>query len=200
MGRVPAPVRAAIVAAPGGDEDEDERADELGGQLLVERSHAVLPGRLRRTSGPAYRVAPRGPWEPPVECFGVKVLLVSADPEVRTQMQVTARALRRRMDPADRLEVFEATDGSRGARLAWRERPDVVLADEITSRAGAFALTKELKGADPPFGGRVIILLDRSQDEWLAEWSGADAWLVKPADPFRLADLVAEAPVTEEAG
>jgi DNA-binding NarL/FixJ family response regulator len=130
----------------------------------------------------------------------VKVLLVSADPEVRTQMQVTARALRRRMDPADTLEVFEATDGDRGARLAWRERPDVVLADEITSRAGAFALTKELKGAEPPFEGRVIILLDRSQDEWLAEWSGADAWLVKPADPFRMADLVAEAPVTKEAG
>ena len=129
----------------------------------------------------------------------VKVLLVTADPEVRTQMQVAARALRRRMDPADTLEVFEA-DGDRGARLAWRERPDVVLADEITSHAGAFALTKELKGAEPPFAGRVIILLDRSQDEWLAEWSGADAWLVKPADPFRLADLVAEAPVAKEAG
>jgi DNA-binding NarL/FixJ family response regulator len=130
----------------------------------------------------------------------VKVLLVSADPDVRASMQVTARALRRRMDPADQLEVFEATDGDRGARLAWRERPDVVLADEITSRAGAFALTKELKGADPAFEGRVIILLDRSQDEWLAEWSGADAWLVKPADPFRLADLVAGVPMAKEAG
>ena len=91
----------------------------------------------------------------------VKVLLVTADPDVRTQMQVAARALRRRMDAADGLELLEAADGDRGARIAWRERPDVVLADEITSRAGAFALTKELKGADPPFAGRVIILLER---------------------------------------
>jgi DNA-binding NarL/FixJ family response regulator len=132
--------------------------------------------------------------------LGVKVLLVTADPQTRAQMQVTARALRRGMDPAEPLDVLEAADGDRGARMAWRERPEVVLADEITSRAGAFALTKELKGAEPPFAGRVIILLDRAQDAWLAEWSGADAWVVKPADPFRLADLVAGAPMAKEAG
>jgi DNA-binding NarL/FixJ family response regulator len=130
----------------------------------------------------------------------VKVLLVTADPEVRLQMQVTARVLRRGMDPAEPLDVLEAADGDRGARMAWREQPHVVLADEITSRAGAFALAKELKGADPPFPGRVIILLDRPQDAWLAEWSGADGWVVKPADPFRLAELVAEVPVAKEAG
>ena len=132
--------------------------------------------------------------------LGVKVLLVSADPQSRAQMQVAARALRRGMDPGEPLEVFDAADGVSGARIAWRERPEVVLADEITSRAGAFALTMELKGAEPPFAGRVIILLDRAQDAWLAEWSGADGWMVKPADPFRLADMVAEAPVAKEAG
>jgi hypothetical protein len=36
----------------------------------------------------------------------------------------------------------------------------------------------------------VIILLDRKVDEWLARWSGADAWFVKPIDPFALADAV----------
>jgi DNA-binding response OmpR family regulator len=30
------------------------------------------------------------------------------------------------------------------------------------------------------------------QDEWLAKWSGADAWLTKPVDPFALADTAAE--------
>jgi hypothetical protein len=72
----------------------------------------------------------------------VKVLLVTADPEVRLQMQVTARVLRRGMDPAEPLDVLEAADGDRGARIAWRDQPQVVLADEITSRAGAFALAK----------------------------------------------------------
>jgi DNA-binding NarL/FixJ family response regulator len=130
----------------------------------------------------------------------VKVLLVTADPEVRGQMAVTARALRRRMDPSEPLQLLEADDGDRGSRLAWTERPEVVLADEITSRAGAFALAKELTGADPPFAGRVIILLDRRQDAWLADWAGADAWMVKPVDPFRLAEMVAEPSTDKEAG
>jgi len=66
-----------------------------------------------------------------------------------------------------------------------------VVADEITSRAGAFALAKDLKETDPPFRGAVIILLERSQDAWLARWSGADAWFVKPVNPFELAESVA---------
>jgi DNA-binding response OmpR family regulator len=38
-----------------------------------------------------------------------------------------------------------------------------------------------------------VILLDRKQDEWLARWSGADAWFVKPVDPFALADALVDA-------
>jgi len=131
----------------------------------------------------------------------MKVLVVSADPEVLEQMEVTARSVRRRLGPRESLEILEASDGVRAAKVAWRERPEVVLADEITSRAGAFALTKELKGADPPFAGKVVVLLDRSQDEWLAAWAGADGWAVKPLDPLALAELVAaqgDAAVAEE--
>jgi DNA-binding response OmpR family regulator len=75
--------------------------------------------------------------------------------------------------------------------VAWREVPDVVVADEIASRAGAFAVAIDLKGAEPPFPGAVIVILERAQDEWLARWSGADAWFVKPVDPFELGDAVA---------
>ncbi|HEX2266576.1 MAG TPA: hypothetical protein VHI97_00055, partial [Actinomycetota bacterium] len=63
--------------------------------------------------------------------------------------------------------------------------------DEIASRAGAFAVARDLKNADPQFPGRVIIFLDRRHDEWLARWSGADAWFVKPVNPFEIADTVA---------
>jgi len=120
----------------------------------------------------------------------VKVLLVSADPKVRQAMGLTAGSIRR-MVADQRIQLLEASDGVEGMRLAWRERPDVVVADEITSRAGAFALARDLKGAQPPNPARVVILLDRAQDQWLASWSGADAWFVKPVNPFELAETVA---------
>jgi DNA-binding response OmpR family regulator len=119
----------------------------------------------------------------------VKALLISADPKFRETMAVAVRSVER--GTGEPFETFEARDGIRGARLAWREMPDVVVADEIMSRMGAFALVRELKGAERPFPGVVVILLDRREDEWLARWSGADAWFVKPVNPFEFADAVA---------
>jgi DNA-binding NarL/FixJ family response regulator len=117
----------------------------------------------------------------------MKVLLISADPHVREQLAVAARGATSAGEP---FEVIEANDGLRGLALAWRDRPDVVVADEITSRAGAFAVAKDLKGAEPPFAGRVVVVLDRAVDAWLARWAGADAWFVKPVDPFALAEAL----------
>jgi DNA-binding NarL/FixJ family response regulator len=119
----------------------------------------------------------------------MKVLLISSDPMVRQTMALAARTAGRAAR-AERFEVLEAADGLRGIQLAWRHAPDIVVADEITSRAGAFALTMELKGARVPFGGRIVILLERESDAWLAEWARADAWFVKPVDPFALAETL----------
>jgi DNA-binding response OmpR family regulator len=105
-------------------------------------------------------------------------------------MAVAIRGLERRT--GETLQFLEAGDGIEGLRVAWRERPDVVVADEIASRAGAFAMAKDLRGAIEPFGGVIVILLDRAEDAWLAKWSGADAWFTKPADPFQLVDRVAD--------
>jgi DNA-binding response OmpR family regulator len=124
----------------------------------------------------------------------MRLLLVSRDPRVREQMALVGRSARRAVSGVGAEEPFEllqASDGVHGMALAWERRPDVVVADEITSRAGAFAVARELKGADPPFGGQVIILLERKVDGWLARWSGADAWFVKPVDPFALAEAIA---------
>jgi DNA-binding NarL/FixJ family response regulator len=131
----------------------------------------------------------------------MKVLLVSADPSVRQTMALAARSAGR-TGGGERFEVVEAADGLRGIQLAWRHRPRVVVADEITSRAGAFALTKDLKGADPPFPGGIVILLERESDAWLADWAKADAWFVKPVDPFALAETLRGLIATreEEAG
>jgi DNA-binding response OmpR family regulator len=126
----------------------------------------------------------------------VKVLLVSPDPRSRELMRLTVAGIERRLGSP--LSFVEATNGERGVRTAWRERPDVVVADESASRMGAFALAKDLRGAEEPFRGGIVILLDRRQDEWLARWSGADAWFVKPVDPFELADAVLEVVSTRE--
>jgi DNA-binding response OmpR family regulator len=119
----------------------------------------------------------------------VKVLLVSPDPKVREVMALTVGSVQRSLDRP--LEFLEASDGLQGIKMAWRHGPEIVVADEIASRAGAFALTRDLKGASAPFPGKIVILLDRAQDAWLASWAGADAWFVKPVNPFELADTVA---------
>src|SRR5690349_10958703 len=118
---------------------------------------------------------------PPVESRTMKVLLVSADPRVRQQLALVARSVRRGLasGPSESFEVFEASDGIVGAAQAWSHMPDVVIADQITSRAGAFALTRELKGAARPHPAKIVLVLDRVVDEWLARWAGADAWFVK---------------------
>src|SRR5438105_6109184 len=119
----------------------------------------------------------------------MKVLLVSADPAVREAIELTVRSVKRSIGD-EPIEFLEAKDGLDGMRMAWRHQPDVVVADEITSRAGAFALAKDLKGSEPPHRARIVILLERPQDEWLAAWSGADAWFVKPINPFQVADVL----------
>jgi len=116
----------------------------------------------------------------------VKALVISPDPDLCRQLGTAIRGLERRT--GEPWTSLEAVDGRQGLRVAWRELPDLVVADEIASGAGAFAVTRDLKGAAEPFPGAVIIVLARSQDEWLAKWSGADAWFTKPVDPFALAE------------
>jgi CheY-like chemotaxis protein len=125
----------------------------------------------------------------------VDVLLVSPDPASRELMALTVRSIERRL--GEPLSFRAAANGELGARAALRDRPDVVVADEIASREGAFSLTKTLRDAPEPYTGVVLILLERAYDAWLAEWSGADAWFVRPVDPFEVADRLLEL-VTEK--
>jgi DNA-binding response OmpR family regulator len=124
------------------------------------------------------------------------VLLVSPDPRSRDLMALAVRSIERSL--GTELRFRAAKNGELGIRAALRDRPDVVVADEIASRAGAFALAKELReGTEDPYTGIIVILLERKHDAWLARWSGADAWFVRPVDPFELAGRVLEL-VTEK--
>ncbi|HYJ61158.1 MAG TPA: hypothetical protein VE032_06805 [Actinomycetota bacterium] len=120
----------------------------------------------------------------------MEVLLVSPDPETRAQMALVVRSIERRS--ATGLTFRAARDGDLGLRAARRDRPAIIVADELASRAGAFALTRSLRDDEEPYTGIVLILLERVHDAWLAAWSGADAWFVKPVDPFEVADRLWE--------
>ena len=125
----------------------------------------------------------------------MEVLLVSPDPASRELTTLAVRSIERRV--GSELRFRAARNGELGIRAALRDRPEIVIADEIASRAGAFALARTLRDDADPYTGAIVILLDRRHDAWLAKWSGADAWFVKPVDPFELADRVLEL-VTEK--
>jgi len=81
--------------------------------------------------------------------------------------------------------VDESVNGVEAVRRCQKDDYDLVVADETTEPFGAFGLARELKILpEPP---SVIVLLERTQDTWLAKWSGVDAWLNQPIDPFAVA-------------
>ena len=125
----------------------------------------------------------------------VDVLLVSPDPASRELMALAVRSIERRI--GQELRFRAARNGDLGTKAALRDRPEIIVADEIASRAGAFSLTKTLRDDADPYTGVIVILLERKHDEWLAKWSGADAWFVKPVDPFEIADRLLDL-VTEK--
>jgi DNA-binding response OmpR family regulator len=120
----------------------------------------------------------------------VRVLLVSPDANARDLMRISVGSLERRL--GEPVSFLDAPNGELGAKVGLRERPDAVVADEIASRAGAFSMARDLRGAPEPYLGPIVIILERKHDAWLARWSGADAWFVKPVDPFELADRLVE--------
>jgi DNA-binding response OmpR family regulator len=120
----------------------------------------------------------------------VRVLLVSPDANARDLMRISVGSLERRL--SEPVSFLDAPNGELGAKVGLRERPDAIVADEIASRAGAFSMARDLRGAPEPYLGPIVIILERKHDAWLARWSGADAWFVKPVDPFELADRLVE--------
>ena len=120
----------------------------------------------------------------------MKVLLVSPDPRSRELMRLVVRGIERRI--AEPIRFLEASNGDEGVRIALRERPDAIVAEELASREGAFSLARTVRDRSDPYDGVIVVLLARPQDAWLARWSGADAWVTKPFDPFELTDRLME--------
>ena len=153
----------------------DRSSDPAGSVDPAARAYPVLPDQAKTE---------------PSSIQAVDVLLVSPDPASRDLMALAVRSVERAL--GTELRFRAAANGELGIRAAMRDRPEVIVADEIASRAGAFALAKGLRDDAQPYTGVIVILLERKHDAWLARWSGADAWFVKPVDPFELADRLLE--------
>jgi DNA-binding response OmpR family regulator len=115
----------------------------------------------------------------------IQILLVADDPAFRERLRL---ALERLEVTGEEVTFLEADDGNDALVLAAANRPDLVVVDVGATPYGGFGLTRDLK-ADPDLACPVIVVLDRFQDEWLGRWSGADALVHQPVDPFALAQV-----------
>ena len=115
----------------------------------------------------------------------IKILLVADDPGFRERLGL---ALERLEVTGEEVSFLEAANGNDAVVLAESELPDLVVADVSVTPYGGFGLTRDLK-ANPETACPVVLILDRFQDEWLGRWSGADALVYRPVDPFALAEV-----------
>ena len=71
--------------------------------------------------------------------------------------------------------------------------PDLVILDSQIENMGGFAVTKAIRqeqGSGSLADCKILILLDRKVDEYIASQSGADSWFDKPLEPVRLLTAV----------
>jgi DNA-binding response OmpR family regulator len=86
-------------------------------------------------------------------------------------------------------DVVRVTTGASVLDAVQELDPDLVVLDLQIGNMGGMATCMNLRleeGGGRLDPQRVIMLLDRTADVFLAQRSGADGWLVKPVDALRL--------------
>lgn len=115
---------------------------------------------------------------PPV----VTEILVASDAEwVRTQV--------RSVLASSDTKIRMVSTGPRVRPAILRRAPDLVILDFQIGSMGAVAVCLDLRleeGAGRLDHVKVIMLLDRRADVFLARRSGAEGWIIRPLDPIRL--------------
>lgn len=118
----------------------------------------------------------------------MRVLVVSSDAAERSR---ATSALRLRGD----LEVVEAAGGPTAAALLRESGYDVLVVDGDLRPKGGFSWLYELRGQAQLHGltrPPAIVMTSREQDQYLADWAGAEVIVRKPVDGFEVAARVAE--------
>ena len=115
----------------------------------------------------------------------MNVLLVSDSPWVTNQVRAAMSGSH---------TILEIDDPYAAEEAAGTGESDVILIDLQVGSMGGMALIRSLRSA--PVAGEsttapILLLLDRSADEFLAKRSGANGWLLKPFTPQDLAEALA---------
>lgn len=115
------------------------------------------------------------------------VLLYSDRADVRERMRL---ATGERPAPDLQVRFVDAASYEECVRLVDRYRIDLLLLDGEARPAGGMAVARQLRDElddCPP----VCLVIARAADRWLAAYSGADAVLIHPMDPFLAGQTVA---------
>lgn len=77
-------------------------------------------------------------------------------------------------------EVEVLDDPVRSAEKVIDLAPEVVIVDLQVRNMGGMAVVREIKASITSGRPRLVLLLDREVDDFLAKRAGADSWVVKP--------------------
>lgn len=99
------------------------------------------------------------------------------------------QALQAGLSSPDR-EVLILPDGENIVTLAAERTPDVIVMGSSLGTMGGFAVCRDIKLHTEGDGPRMVILLERDADAWLAGWAKADAHMTKPIDVAALDALI----------
>jgi DNA-binding response OmpR family regulator len=98
-------------------------------------------------------------------------------------------------------QIEEIDDPRRVTDRLEESRVDAVIIDMQVGSKGGMAVVRSIRQAtDPTDRPRMVLLLDRSADEFLARRAGADAAVLKPFDAPELRQALALQPVAAAAG
>lgn len=89
----------------------------------------------------------------------------------------------------DRCEVGRVNAGADVSESIRARQPDLVVLDLQIGNMGGMATSLHLRneaGGHRLAPQRILLLLDRTADVFLARESEADGWMIKPIDSFRL--------------
>jgi signal transduction histidine kinase/CheY-like chemotaxis protein len=164
-----------------------QRLTELHGGRVEVRSAGTGLGsefivQLPAIEPPAHAAAP--PAEPRAS-GSRRIAIVEDNEDVRT-------SLRQLLELAGH-EIFEAADGQAGVEVVLRERPQVALIDIGLPIMDGYAVARAVRAAMHGYPINLVALTGygNPEDVQAGLRAGFDNYLVKPVDPARLYELVA---------